>query len=101
MHLVPQFDPANAATAATLVNGQTEFTIPLLGSGEPAKYAMISATIEARFKVGLAGVASQTNPHGVISLESGPIIISVAGQTTIDFDADAAGLAYVVPLANQ
>ncbi len=103
MHLVPQFDFDNDATEATLIAGTTEFTIPLLGDGNPCRYLLLSVDIETPvvFKVGLAGVDSGTNPHGVINLSGGPIIINVAGQKTIDFTATGAGVAFVVPLTNQ
>jgi hypothetical protein len=102
-NLVPQFDPTNAATTAALIAGPTEFTIPALGSGEPAKYIALSVDVDTPvvFKVGLAGVDSGVNPHGAIALGSGTLIINVAGQTTIDFTATETGEAYVVPIANQ
>lgn len=103
MHLVPQFDTSSANTTATLINGTTEFTIPSFGDSEPPRYVLISVDIDTPvfFKVGLVGVDAGTDPHGCISLSSGPIIINVAGATTIDFNAGGAGNAVVAPLANQ
>jgi hypothetical protein len=102
-NLVPQFDTSNGDTTAALIAGTTEFPIPALGSGEPAKYVALSVNIATAvlFKVGLAGVDSGTSPHGAIALGHDSYIINVAGQTTIDFTSTAIGVAYVVPLANQ
>lgn len=99
----PQFDPGNGDTTATLISGNTEFTIPALADGVLPKYVMITVDLvtAVHFKVGLAGVDVATNPHGVLSLHGGPVIVNVTGQTTIDFNSGGAGTAIVAPLANQ
>ncbi len=104
--LVPQFETDASSVDVTLVDGQAELAIPTLSDGDPARFVMISVQTAiigtpVTFKVGLAGVDSGTDPHGVISSNSGPLIINVTGQKAIDFTCSEGGTAYVVPLSNQ
>ena len=41
----PQFDPGNGDTTATLISGNTEFTIPALADGVLPKYVMITVDL--------------------------------------------------------
>ena len=104
MRVVPQFDPAVSGTeTAVTADVPLEVTIPLLPGSRPAKYVSIAATNGAavRFKVGLVGVDASSEPHAIISRESGPLIINVAGNTTIDVLSTASGAIVITPLANQ
>lgn len=101
--LVPQLDTAATGTEINIIDGQVEATIPLLSTGEPARFIMLTVNILGPiiFKVGLAGVDATTHPHGCISLHAGPVFLNVSGQTTIDFDSASPGRAYITPLGNQ
>ena len=98
-----QLDPSSTGTSVSLINGQVEHPLPLNGLGVIPKYVAISVdvTTPVSFKVGAVGVDSNADPHGIISLESGMIVLNVTGMKAIDFSSGFVGIALVVPLANQ
>ena len=101
--IIPQFDPAATGTVVSLISGRTEHPIPTLSDGTPPKYVMISVptTGPTTYRVGQTGVDEADGAHCIITRESGPQIVNVAGMAAIDFASSGIDEGIVAPLANQ